>query len=157
MTAPDCEVCRLEPDLIVCERDDAVAFLPARQHVPGEIVVAPRRHVATLTALTIAELGAVTELWTAMQRTVLDVFRPDGLTISASMGPLAQQSWLGHYTVDITPRFEGVAYRFVSREELDPTPMADLASQRQRLCRRARHTASSSLGRSREIREEQTT
>lgn len=140
-----CEVCAAfrDPDIVVQSSDCVVAFVPERQQSHGEIVVAPRRHVASILLLDEAELDAVVGMWTIVQRTILQTFRADGITASASLGELAQQSWLGHYSIDVAPRYKGVRYTFLPRSELPLVARND----RTRQCVRAAEGLRRELGR----------
>ena len=63
---PDCLFCKIIsgeiPATLVHEDDRLVAFLDVNQQAPTHILIVPRRHIATLNALTAHDDGIIGEM-----------------------------------------------------------------------------------------------
>ena len=73
---------------------------------PGHTLVMPRRHVASVFALTTEEVSACMSLL-AEERALLDKeFKPDGYNIGVNVGQSAGQS-IFHVHIHLIPRYKG--------------------------------------------------
>lgn len=106
------------------EIDDACAFLNIRQRSRGAILVAPRRHVNTLAALTDAEMVAVFECVQRAGAALTRALDPDGLHVFCNAGRIAGQSE-GHVHFQVIPRYEGTPYSFSAGADFPPAPAAE--------------------------------
>ncbi len=91
---------------LLTANEHALAVRDAFPVSPGHTLVVPRRHVASLFALTPAEQRAVWEL-VARVRSHLDAaLRPDAFNVGLNDGPAAGQT-VPHAHVHVIPRYEG--------------------------------------------------
>jgi len=87
--------------------DSTFVVLNAFPYGSGHVLVLPRRHVATLGALTEAESTA---LWVAATRSVRAIeaaYRPDGANLGANLGRAGGAGIPGHLHLHVLPRWAG--------------------------------------------------
>ena len=86
--AGECIFCRIVagkiPAAKVFEDESTVAFMDLGQVNPGHVLVASRRHAATLLDLTPQEAGAVMQTARRLALAIRDAFDPPGLTLLQS-------------------------------------------------------------------------
>jgi diadenosine tetraphosphate (Ap4A) HIT family hydrolase len=81
--------------------------LNAYPYGSGHVLVVPRRHVATLGALTDSESAA---LWGAATRSVRAIeaaYHPDGANLGANLGRAGGAGIPGHLHLHVLPRWDG--------------------------------------------------
>lgn len=131
-----CIFCRLVAGEIPSSRvhEDAltVAFMDIGQVNPGHVLVAARRHAATLFDLTPEEAGAVMRTAQRVALAVREAFDPPGLTLLQANGREGDQT-VFHFHIHVLPRHadDGVA---LSWPRKDP-PAAVLEDYAERLRR----------------------
>ena len=109
-----CIFCRLVAGQIPSARvhEDALtlAFMDLGQVTPGHVLVASRRHAATLFELTAEEAGAVMQTAQRVARALRAAFDPPGLTLLQANGALGGQT-VGHFHLHVVPRHadDGIA------------------------------------------------
>ncbi|MCZ4306255.1 HIT family protein [Zoogloeaceae bacterium G21618-S1] len=129
-----CIFCRLVAGDIPAERvyEDAltIAFMDIGQLNPGHVLVAPKRHAATLFELTFDEAGAIMQTAQRVAFAVRDAFDPPGLTLLQANGKEGDQT-VFHCHMHVVPRHgnDGIA---LSWPRKDP-PAAVLAGYAERL------------------------
>ena len=96
----------LNPFVVVEETADTFAFLPARQHGTGHVLVIPRRHAATIVDLDAEEAVAIMRQVHRMATAVARAYDPAGLNVFQNNGVTAGQS-VPHYHVHIVPSYPG--------------------------------------------------
>ena len=105
-----CIFCRLVageiPSARVAEDDLALAFMDLGQVNPGHVLVASKRHAATLFDLTPDEAGAVMRMAQRVALAVRKAFDPPGLTLLQANGALGGQT-VGHFHLHVVPRHAG--------------------------------------------------
>lgn len=131
-----CIFCRLIAGEIPSSRvyEDAltVAFMDIGQVNPGHVLVALKRHAATLFDLTPDEAGAVMRTAQRVALAVREAFDPPGLTLLQANGREGDQT-VFHFHMHVVPRHgdDGVA---LSWPRKDP-PVAVLEDYAERLRR----------------------
>lgn len=130
----ECIFCRIVqqelPAALVYEDALTLAFMDIGQVTPGHVLVASRRHAATLLELTEAEAAAVMQTAQRMARAVQTAFAPAGITLLQANGAAGGQT-VAHFHLHVVPRHagDGIALAWPRKE-----PGADvLAGYAQRL------------------------
>ncbi|WP_038209088.1 HIT family protein [Xenophilus azovorans] len=105
-----CIFCRLVAGQIPAAKvhEDAltVAFMDIGQVNPGHVLVATRRHGATLLDITPEEAAAVMQTAQRVARAVQAVFDPPGLTLLQANGREGDQT-VFHFHMHVVPRHAG--------------------------------------------------
>ena len=105
-----CIFCRLVageiPSARVYEDALTIAFMDIGQVNPGHVLVATKRHAATLLDITAEEATAVMQTAQRVARAVQAVFDPPGLTLLQANGREGDQT-VFHFHLHVLPRFEG--------------------------------------------------
>ncbi|MNZ99144.1 HIT-like protein [compost metagenome] len=129
-----CIFCRIVqqelPAALVYEDALTLAFMDIGQVTPGHVLVASRRHAATLLELTPAEAAAVMQTAQRMAQAVQTAFAPAGITLLQANGAAGGQT-VAHFHMHVVPRHagDGIALTWPRKE-----PGADvLAGYAQRL------------------------
>ena len=116
-----CIFCRLVAGEIPAARvyEDALtlAFMDIGQVTPGHVLVASKRHAATLFDLTAEEAGAVMQTAQRVARAIGTAFDPPGLTLLQANGALGGQT-VGHFHIHVVPRYEndGITFTWPRQE-----------------------------------------
>ena len=109
-----CIFCRLVAGAIPSARvyEDAltIAFMDLGQVNPGHVLVATKRHAATLLDITPEEAAAVMQTAQHVARAVMAVFNPPGLTLLQANGREGDQT-VFHFHMHVVPRHaqDGIA------------------------------------------------
>lgn len=105
-----CIFCRLVageiPAARVCEDALTIAFMDIGQVNPGHVLVATRRHAATLLDITPEEAAAVLQTAQRVARAVQATFDPPGLTLLQANGREGDQT-VFHFHLHVVPRHAG--------------------------------------------------
>lgn len=105
----ECIFCRLVqgeiPSAKVHEDGLTVAFMDIGQVNPGHVLVATRRHAATLLDITPEEAGAVMQTAQRVAHAVQQMFDPPGLTLLQANGRTGDQT-VFHFHMHVVPRHE---------------------------------------------------
>jgi histidine triad (HIT) family protein len=129
-----CVFCRLVAGEITSAKvyEDAltIAFMDIGQVTPGHVLVATRRHAATLLDTTPEEAAAVMQTARRVALAVQAAFDPPGLTLLQANGVLGDQT-VAHFHMHVVPRHEadGIALTWPRKEP----PAAVLAGYAGRL------------------------
>lgn len=106
-TPTDCIFCRLIagniPSAIVAEDAQTLAFMDLGQVNPGHVLVALRRHAATLLDLTPDEAAAVMRTAHRVALAIRAAFDPPGLTLLQANGREGDQT-VFHFHMHVVPR-----------------------------------------------------
>ncbi len=117
----ECIFCRLVlgeiPSARVYEDALTVAFMDIGQVNPGHVLVATRRHAATLLEATPEEAGAVMQTAQRVAHAVQDAFDPPGLTLLQANGREGDQT-VFHFHMHVVPRHadDGIALSWPRKE-----------------------------------------
>ena len=119
---PDqCIFCRLVageiPSARVYEDALTIAFMDIGQVNPGHVLVATKRHAATLLDITAEEAAAVMQTAQHVARAVMAVFNPPGLTLLQANGREGDQT-VFHFHLHVVPRHadDGIALSWPRKE-----------------------------------------
>ena len=129
-----CIFCRLVageiPSAKVYEDALTIAFMDIGQVTPGHVLVATRRHAATLLETTPEEAAAVMQTAHRVAQAIQTAFNPPGLTLLQANGPLGGQT-VAHFHMHVVPRHkaDGIALTWPRKEP----PAAVLADYAERL------------------------
>ena len=121
-----CLFCRLVageiPSARVYEDALTIAFMDIGQVNPGHVLVATKRHAATLLDITAEEAAAVMQTAQQVARAVQAAFNPPGLTLLQANGREGDQT-VFHFHMHVVPRHaqDGIA---LSWPRKDPAAQA---------------------------------
>jgi len=73
----------------------------------GHVMIAPRRHVATLAEATPEELAEMMALARRLEEVYREVYKPDGTNIGMNLGRSAGAGVEGHIHLHVVPRWNG--------------------------------------------------
>lgn len=117
----ECIFCRLIageiPAAKVYEDELTLAFMDIGQVNPGHVLVATKRHAATLLDITAEEATAVMQTAQRVARAVQAVFDPPGLTLLQANGREGDQT-VFHFHLHVVPRHadDGIALSWPRKE-----------------------------------------
>ena len=118
-----CIFCRLVageiPAATVYQDELTIAFMDIGQVNPGHVLVATKRHAATLLDITPEEAAAVMQTAQRVARAVQAVFDPPGLTLLQANGREGDQT-VFHFHLHVVPRHsnDGIALSWPRKEPL---------------------------------------
>lgn len=130
-----CIFCRLVagdiPSARVYEDAQTIAFMDLGQVNPGHVLVAVKRHAATLFDLTAEEAGAAMQTAQRVALAVREAFDPPGLTLLQANGREGDQT-VFHFHMHVVPRHgnDGIALSWPRKEP--PTEVLEAYAQRLR-------------------------
>ena len=105
-----CIFCRLIsraiPAAIVFEDEQTMAFMDLGQVNPGHVLVASKRHAATLLDLSAEEAAAVMRTAHHVAGAIAITFDPPGLTLLQANGQEGEQT-VFHFHMHVVPRHSG--------------------------------------------------
>jgi ATP adenylyltransferase len=93
--------------LLVTRDDDTIALLNKYPYASGHLMVAPRRHVGELSALTDDEVLGVHRLAVAAIDVLDRVYGPDGFNLGWNLGHVAGAGIVDHVHLHVVPRWSG--------------------------------------------------
>jgi len=110
---PGCVLCRAleradDPDSLVVhvgEHDFVVMNL--YPYNAGHVMVAPRRHVGSLSLATPEEAADMMTLTRRLDEAVREVYKPDGLNVGMNLGRAAGAGVADHIHLHVVPRWSG--------------------------------------------------
>ena len=94
-------------DLVLARTAEAIVSMNRYPYANGHLMVAPRRHVADLTALRSAAYGELMEVVRSASAILGRVFRPEGMNIGINVGRAAGAGIAGHLHWHLVPRWVG--------------------------------------------------
>jgi len=110
-----CLFCRLVageiPATRVYEDELTLAFMDLGQVNPGHVLVAVKRHAATLLDLTPEEAAAAMRTAQKIARAAKDAFDPPGITLLQANGKEGEQT-VFHFHLHVVPRHAGDGITF---------------------------------------------
>ena len=131
--AGECIFCKLIAGQIPSARvhEDALtlAFMDLGQVNPGHVLVASKRHAATLFDLTPEEAGAVMQTARRVALAARAAFAPEALNLFQANGAVAGQT-VGHFHIHVLPRHAGDGVDLAwPRKDPGPAALNDHAQQ----------------------------
>jgi histidine triad (HIT) family protein len=105
------------PSATVYEDDRTIAFMDIGQVTPGHVLVATKRHAATLFDTTPEEAAAVMQTARRVALAVRTAFDPAGLTLLQANGAEGGQT-VGHFHMHVVPRHadDGITFTWPRQE-----------------------------------------
>lgn len=94
------------PSVRVWEDDLTLAFMDIGQVNPGHVLVATKRHAASLFEITEEEAAAVMRVALRIAKADQQAFTPEGLNLFQANGAVAGQT-VGHFHLHVLPRHPG--------------------------------------------------
>ena len=94
-------------DLIVFNGDRCYVILNLYPYNNGHLLVVPRRHVPSLSALTPGELQELALLTQRAERALMEAYQPHGLNVGINLGKPGGAGILEHLHVHAVPRWNG--------------------------------------------------
>ena len=110
--SPECVFCAATVtddgrQLLVHESPLCYVILNLYPYNAGHLLVVPRRHVDSLTALTRDELHEVARLTQVAEQVLMDAFQPQGINVGLNLGRPAGAGIVDHLHVHLVPRWTG--------------------------------------------------
>ncbi len=106
----DCVFCKIVagqiPSTRVHEDEHTLAFMDIGQVNPGHVLVAVKRHAATVFELEETQAEAIARAVVKISRALQKAFEPEGLSVYQANGKAAGQT-VFHYHVHLLPRHAG--------------------------------------------------
>jgi ATP adenylyltransferase len=96
-----------QDSLVVWEGVTSYVVLNLYPYNNGHVMVVPRRHIATLHALTQDELLEVARLTQRCEAVLTEAYRPDGINVGINLGKSAGAGIHEHLHVHVVPRWGG--------------------------------------------------
>jgi ATP adenylyltransferase len=94
-------------ELVVFRGDLCYAILNRYPYNNGHLMVVTKRHVATLSASTPAELGALMHLTRHAEMALSEAYGPQGINVGINLGRPAGAGIVDHLHVHLVPRWTG--------------------------------------------------
>jgi ATP adenylyltransferase len=111
--APGCVLClALEGagsagSLVVHVAPSSFVLMNLYPYNSGHLMVAPRRHVASLAEATLDELSELMALARRLESVMREAYRPEGLNLGMNLGRVAGAGVADHLHLHIVPRWSG--------------------------------------------------
>jgi ATP adenylyltransferase len=93
--------------LIVCEGTTSYVVLNLYPYNTGHLMVVPKRHIATLRALTPEELHEVALLTQRSEAVLTEAYHPEGINVGVNLGKSAGAGVHEHLHLHLVPRWDG--------------------------------------------------
>jgi len=152
-----CLFCTLRPAgddralLVLARRGGAYLMLNAFPYNAGHLMVAVKRHVGTLAALTAVERRDLWDLAALGESLLAEVYHPSGLNVGANLGRAAGAGVSGHLHLHLVPRWSGDTNFMAAVAETKVLPEA-LSETYRRLAAALERRGRSAAGRTRRPR-----
>jgi ATP adenylyltransferase len=109
---PDCIFCHAcdgdeTEGLVVARGTSAYIVLNLYPYNSGHLMVVPRRHVSTLSALSLDEVTEMMRLTQRAERVLTEVYQPQGLNVGINVGKAAGAGVADHLHLHMVPRWAG--------------------------------------------------
>ena len=125
-----CDKVRSRPgkgNLVLTVSDECLVMLNAFPYNCGHLMVAPKRHVGTVSGLTESESLDLVRQLSLCERVLNRAYRASGFNIGLNLGRCAGAGVLGHLHVHVVPRWAGDAnfMSTVARTKVLPESLGD--------------------------------
>lgn len=110
---PGCVLCRAlegagrEGSLVVHVAELSFVLMNLYPYSAGHLMIAPRRHVGSLTAATEAELSEMMALARRLEGVLEQAYRPEGVNLGMNLGRPAGAGVPDHIHLHVVPRWSG--------------------------------------------------
>jgi ATP adenylyltransferase len=109
--APGCVLCRAQEaeaeKLRVFVGEKSFIVMNLYPYNAGHVMVAPRRHIASLTEATPEELTEMMALARRLEAVFAEVYKPDGMNLGMNLGKAAGAGVADHIHLHVLPRWNG--------------------------------------------------
>src|SRR5512143_631944 len=108
--APGCVLCRARegsPELLVHTGQLNFVVMNLFPYSSGHVMVAPKRHVGSLTEATAEELAEMMSLVRRVEQVFREVYHPDGVNLGMNLGRPAGAGVADHIHMHVVPRWSG--------------------------------------------------
>jgi len=110
--APACIFCEpsvgeAQAPLVVAAGAHCYVILNLYPYNSGHLMVVPRRHAATLSALDGEELSELMRFTQRAERALTEVYRPHGINVGLNLGRAAGAGVADHLHIHLVPRWTG--------------------------------------------------
>ena len=111
--APGCALCRARDGqdgadwLVVHAGETCFVVMNLYPYTGGHVMVTPKRHVASLSEATPAELAELMALARQLEEVFREVYRPDGINLGMNLGRAAGAGIADHIHLHVVPRWSG--------------------------------------------------
>jgi ATP adenylyltransferase len=102
-----CIFCDPEPELLVATDDDALVVLNRFPYASGHLLVAPRRHLGDLGALSEGEALAIHRFSVRAVEALRSVYAAQGFNLGWNLGRIAGAGIEDHIHLHVVPRWNG--------------------------------------------------
>lgn len=129
----DCVFCRIVrgelPAAVVHEDASTLAIMDIGQVNPGHVLVATKRHAATLLDITPQEAAAVMQTAQRVAGAIQETFDPPGITLLQANGREGEQT-VFHFHIHVVPRHaqDGIGFTW-PRKNPDAATLRDYAAR----------------------------
>ena len=93
--------------LLVHESALNIVLMNLYPYTSGHVMVAPKRHVATLSEATAEELADMMALTRRLEGALREVYQPDGINLGMNLGRPAGAGIPDHLHLHLVPRWSG--------------------------------------------------
>lgn len=94
-------------NLVLAGTPEALVVMNRYPYNVGHVMVAPRRHIASLSRMTVAEALEVTRWLARVERALRKAYRPHGFNFGMNLWRTAGAGVLGHLHWHVVPRWNG--------------------------------------------------
>ena len=102
-----CIFCEPEEELLVATSEHCLAVLNKFPYASGHLLIAPKRHVGELSALTDDEVLEIHRLASAGRAALGEVYAPHGFNLGWNIGRVAGAGIEDHVHLHVVPRWNG--------------------------------------------------
>jgi len=102
-----CIFCEPEPELLVADDDDALVVLNRFPYASGHLLVAPRRHLGDLAALSESEALAIHRYSVRCVEALRSVYAAQGFNLGWNLARVAGAGIEDHIHLHVVPRWNG--------------------------------------------------
>ena len=109
--ASECVFCdaavQTRDELVLLRGRLAYVILNPYPYNNGHLMVVPKRHVASLAALTDSEAGEMMRLTQDAERALGEAYQPQGINVGVNLGRAAGAGIIHHVHIHLVPRWNG--------------------------------------------------
>jgi ATP adenylyltransferase len=109
-SVPGCVLCRAcegASELVVHTGELNFVVMNLFPYSSGHVMVAPKRHVASLSEATLEELAEMMALARRVEQVFREVYHPDGINLGMNLGRPAGAGVADHIHMHVVPRWSG--------------------------------------------------
>ncbi|MCZ6669449.1 MAG: HIT domain-containing protein [Acidobacteria bacterium] len=73
----------------------------------GHLMIVPNKHMASLSVMSVGQMGEMMELARRSEKAIRDLYHPDGFNLGINLGKCSGAGIIGHIHLHIVPRWAG--------------------------------------------------